>query len=87
MRRCAGGELVKMVRKRNACSEDECRTVIKRLSDAIAYLHRQGVVHRDIKPENVLLSEESPEDVWNIKLCDFGLATSTNACKTDMSDI
>lgn len=69
-----------MIRKRNTCTEDECRIVIKRLSDSIAYLHRQGVVHRDIKPENVLLSEESPEDPWNIKLCDFGLATSTNAC-------
>ena len=37
-------------------------------------------MHRDIKPENILLSTDSPSDHWNIKLSDFGLATSTNAC-------
>jgi len=28
-----------------------------------------------IKPENILLSTEDPEDMYNIKVMDFGLAT------------
>lgn len=56
-----------------------------------AYLHDHGVVHRDIKvrciyqnlmqkPENILLSLNNPNDQFNIKVSDFGLATFTEAC-------
>lgn len=35
---------------------------------ALAYLHRHGVIHRDLKPENVLVSH------GQVKVLDFGLA-------------
>ncbi|KAL8117904.1 pto-interacting protein 1-like [Apium graveolens] len=56
------------------------------IAEAIGYLHNgthRCVVHRDIKPSNILLSSNK-----NPKLCDFGLATWTEApsvpflCKT-----
>jgi serine/threonine protein kinase len=42
------------------------------LSDALAYIHAQGMVHRDIKPSNVM---EAPEGV-GVWLSDFGLAVT-----------
>ncbi|CAD5222016.1 unnamed protein product [Bursaphelenchus xylophilus] len=38
------------------------------LADAVAYIHRNGVLHRDIKPENMLLNHKT------LKLADFGWA-------------
>jgi tetratricopeptide (TPR) repeat protein len=39
------------------------------LLQALAYLHRRGVIHRDLKPENVMVVDNQ------VKVLDFGLAT------------
>jgi len=53
------------------------RSIVKRvfqqLVEAVALIHRQGVIHRDIKPSNVLLSES-----LGVRLCDFGSAVELN---------
>ncbi len=40
--------------------------------DAVAYMHREGVVHRDLKPENLLYQNQDPDS--KIMISDFGLS-------------
>ena len=46
-----------------------CR-VFEQLLQAVAYIHRSGIVHNDIKPENILITRTDND----VRLIDFGLA-------------
>lgn len=46
--------------------------MIKNLLEAVAHMHKQGVMHRDIKPENLLLRNSA--NICDIVLADFGLS-------------
>lgn len=51
-----------------AGSYDERMALFGQMLQALAYLHRWGILHRDIKPENVLVVD------GQVKVLDFGLA-------------
>lgn len=50
---------------------EETVSVARRLAEALASAHAQGIVHRDIKPSNIFLEGN---DVSRVKLLDFGVA-------------
>lgn len=50
---------------------DQCKRIYLQILSAVEYCHLKGVYHRDLKPENILLTDD-----LNVKLCDFGLATT-----------
>jgi serine/threonine protein kinase len=64
----AGGDLLRhlaqLSRDHSAAFE-----IFAQVVDAVAHIHKHGLVHNDIKADNVLLSADGTP-----KLCDFGLA-------------
>jgi serine/threonine-protein kinase len=48
--------------------------IARTVTEALVYMHAQGIVHRDIKPENILLVGEH-----GLKILDFGIALDESA--------
>ena len=44
--------------------------VFRQILDAVAYIHRCGVIHNDLKPENILITRTDND----VKIIDFGLS-------------
>ena len=64
-----GDNLDTYLKKKGKLPSAEYMRLMKHMSDALAEIHRQGVVHRDIKPGNIMVSKSS-----DAILMDFGLA-------------
>ena len=58
-------------------TNSEIVCIIYQICSAMKYVHDKNFMHRDLKVSNILL-----DDNKNVKICDFGLANSTN---TDFS--
>ena len=54
------------------------RDVFEQVCDALAAVHKTGIVHRDIKPSNIIVSRDNPPVV---KLVDFGIAKNIHSSK------
>lgn len=67
-----GGELFDRIVGKGSYSERDAASLIRKLTEALAYLHDLGIAHRDLKPENLLL--KSNDEDTEIKLADFGLS-------------
>lgn len=82
---CDGGELHDILAERKRFNEADAKIVIKRLSEACAYLHQNDIVHRDLKLENLLFCTEGTGDEYNVKITDFGLSTTLG--ESQMNDV
>ncbi|KAL2262831.1 hypothetical protein VTK26DRAFT_9352 [Humicola hyalothermophila] len=49
--------------------------LFRQILEGLAHIHGLNIVHRDLKPENIFISAGS-DGVENVKIGDFGLATS-----------
>lgn len=68
-----GGTLAARLKNRGPLSLSDTRKLLVPLVQAVAYIHRRGVIHRDLKPTNVMLDTEDGE-VY-VRLIDFGIAS------------
>jgi serine/threonine protein kinase len=67
-----GGTLARHL-KRGPLTLEEVHRLFVPLVQAVAYIHRRGVIHRDLKPTNILLDEEDGQ--LYVRLIDFGIAS------------
>ena len=55
---------------------------------ALHYIHSKDIIHRDLKPSNILiesLEKGNNKRTYQIKVIDFGLATSLNKLRNNYS--
>lgn len=70
---CSRGDLYEAIHNGNGpVTTQDIKDVFQQILNAVGFCHSKGVYHRDLKPENILIAED-----WSIKLCDWGLATTT----------
>jgi len=67
-----GGELFDRIVAKGCYTEDEASELVRKIVEAIKYLHDIGICHRDLKPENLLLG--SADSDVDVKIGDFGLS-------------
>ncbi len=59
--------------KRGPLTLAEVHLLFIPLVQAVAYIHRRGVIHRDLKPTNILLDQQDGQ--LYVRLIDFGIAS------------
>ena len=70
-----GGELLDVLTSSESLNSKSQKEILKSLLDALAYMEEKMIMHRDIKPTNIILKTKDTNDISQIKLIDFGLAT------------
>ena len=65
-----GVDILNDIATREEYSEKEAASVIKKILEATACMHKNNVIHKDLKAENVLVDAEAGK----LKIVDFGTA-------------
>lgn len=69
MRYLEGGTLKDILDEKERLPLGEVAHLMRQITSALDYAHRQGVVHRDIKPSNIMVDQDG-----NAFVADFGIA-------------
>lgn len=64
-----GESLEKKLKQVGSLDQSECLRIALEVLDALAFMHKRGIIHRDIKPSNIMITEDG-----KVKVTDFGIA-------------
>lgn len=68
---CKKRSMMELHKRRRVITDYECRFYIFQILEGVKYLHDRRIIHRDLKLGNLFLNDQ-----LNVKLGDFGLATT-----------
>jgi len=71
MELCKGGELFDRIQQHNY-SEKDASVILRQMTNALLYIHKQKIAHCDLKPDNFLFVTQDKDSP--IKVIDFGLS-------------
>lgn len=66
-----GGTLRQLLKEKGKFDEDETRSIIMQVLEALTYCHNKELIHRDLKLENIVFADKERR---KIKLIDFGIS-------------
>ena len=76
-----GDNLNDMVKREGPLSEDRALGYIRKIADALSYVHSRNIMHLDVKPANVLVRKSDDKAI----LIDFGTAKQYDSEGTQTS--
>lgn len=77
-----GGNLADWIVIRGPMPVDVAVQVVVQVGNALAYIHKQGLIHRDVKPSNILMANDG-----RIHLSDLGIAMQPGSSMTQTGTI
>ena len=87
---CRGGDLFRVIKKKKNFSELSAVYIMFQIFRALIYCHNTiHLAHRDIKPENIVIFKKNntaTEDLYDVKLIDFGIAKKLDINNKKMDD-
>lgn len=76
-----GQTLETFFNKKNPIPIPDILVIAKKLLEALAHSHKNGVIHRDIKPRNIMITYDK-----EVKVVDFGVAVLRDELKKENRD-
>ena len=64
------------------CSPEQTITIIRQVADALAHLHKHGIIHLDVTPRNIIIGDDG-----TVHLIDFGLVRYLRWFQTNDDEI
>ncbi len=78
MKRVQGRSLAELLTHGQLGPTSQRLEIFRKLCDAVAFAHKNGVLHRDLKPDNIMVGE-----LGEVLLMDWGIATSWDPARPE----